>query len=66
MGSGNSDDSADSADSGDGTRPVVFTNGFTLSPYAETGGPGGNIKHPPRALWHASPGSAASPDALLD
>jgi error-prone DNA polymerase len=55
------------ADSGDpardaGTRPVVFANGFTLSPYAETGGPGGSIKRPPRTLWHASPGSAGSPD----
>jgi error-prone DNA polymerase len=59
-------DSDDPADSGDGTRPVVFANGFTLSPYAETGGPGGNIKHPPRTLWHASPGSTASPGALLD
>ena len=51
------------ADSGDATRPVVFGNGFTLSPYAETGGPGGSIKHPPRTLWHASPGSAATPGA---
>jgi error-prone DNA polymerase len=50
------------AESGDGTRPVVFANGFTLSPYAETGGPGGSIKHPPRTLWHASPGSTATPD----
>ena len=56
--------SGDPADSGDGTRPFVFANGFALSPYAETGGPGGNIKHPPRTLWHASPGSTASPDAL--
>jgi error-prone DNA polymerase len=59
-------DADNSADSGDGTRPVVFANGFTLSPYAETGGPGGNLKHPPRTFWHASPGSSASPDALLD
>jgi len=44
------------------TRPVVFANGFTLSPYAETGAPGGSIKRPPRTLWHASPGSAGSPD----
>ncbi len=50
-------DGATPADSGDGTRPVVFANGFTLSPYAETGGPGGSIKQPPRTLWHASPGS---------
>ena len=39
--------------------PVVFANGFVLSPYAETGGPGGNLKTPPRNLWHASPGSTA-------
>ena len=39
-------------------RPLVFANGFTLSPYAETGAPGGNLKNPPRTLWHASPGSA--------
>jgi error-prone DNA polymerase len=54
---------ADSAGSGDSTRPVVFGNGFTLSPYAETGGPGGSPKQPPRALWHASPGSASTPGA---
>ena len=41
-------------------RPVVFANGFTLSPYAETGAPGGNLKNPPRTLWHASPGSAGT------
>jgi error-prone DNA polymerase len=45
-----------------GTRPVVFANGFTLSPYAETGSPGGSPRHPPRTLWHASPGSSGDPD----
>jgi error-prone DNA polymerase len=50
----------------DSARPVTFANGFTLSPYAETGGPGGNLKHPPRTLWHASPGSTTTPDALPD
>jgi error-prone DNA polymerase len=45
-----------------GTRPVVFANGFTLSPYAETGSPGGSLKHPPRPLWHASPGSSGGTD----
>ena len=54
----------DTADLGESTRPVVFANGFTLSPYAETGGPGGSIKHPPRTLWHASPGSASLLDGL--
>ena len=43
--------------------PGPFANGFVLSPYAETGGPGGNLKTPPRTLWHASPGSTASPEA---
>ena len=53
---------ANRADSGEDTHPFVFANGFTLSPYAETGGPGGSLKHPPRTLWHASPGSTASLD----
>ncbi len=39
---------------------MVFANGFTLSPYAETGAPGGNLKNPPRTLWHASPGSSGT------
>jgi error-prone DNA polymerase len=42
-------------------RRVVFANGFTLSPYAETGAPGGSLKTPPRTLWHASPGSTSTP-----
>jgi error-prone DNA polymerase len=42
-------------------RPLTFANGFVLSPYAETGAPGGNLKHPSRPLWHASPGSPGSP-----
>lgn len=44
---------------------IVYSNGFTLSPYAETGSPGGQVKDPPRRLWHASPGSpdgAGKPD----
>ena len=45
----------------DPARPHVFANGFVLSPYAETGGPGGSLKYPSRTLWHASPGSAAPP-----
>jgi error-prone DNA polymerase len=43
-------------------RALVFDNGFVLSPYAETGGPGGNPKNPPRTLWHASPGSTHTPN----
>src|SRR5262249_11954464 len=45
-----------------GTRPVIFANGFTLSPYAETGAPGGSLKHPLRPRWHASPGSSGGVD----
>jgi error-prone DNA polymerase len=48
---------ADPAGGGSSARPVVFPNGFTLSPYAETGTPGSSLKNPPRILWHASPGS---------
>jgi error-prone DNA polymerase len=58
---GTAADPGNQAHSGEGTNPFVFANGFSLSPYAETGGPGGNLKHPPRTLWHASPGSAGSP-----
>ena len=37
---------------------IVYSTGFTLSPYAETGSAGGAVKDPPRKLWHASPGSS--------
>ena len=39
---------------------TIFFNGFALSPYAETGGPGGPVKAAPRNLWHASPGSSGT------
>ena len=55
---GDADPSKDRDDAS--ARPLVFANGFTLSPYAETGAPGGNLKNPPRTLWHASPGSSGS------
>ena len=42
--------------------PVTFANGFVLCLYAETGGPRSNLKHPPRNLWLASPGSTATPN----
>jgi error-prone DNA polymerase len=42
----------------------VFANGFTLSPYAETGGPGPAPKNL-RIFWHASPGSSGSPPDSL-
>jgi error-prone DNA polymerase len=49
-----------------GPAKIIYPNGFTLSPYAETGAPGGRVKDPPRLLWHASPGSpgglASGPD----
>jgi error-prone DNA polymerase len=41
-----------------GPEQIIFPNGFALSPYAETGTPGGRVKDPPRLLWHASPGSS--------
>ncbi|MBO0784428.1 MAG: DNA polymerase III subunit alpha, partial [Actinobacteria bacterium] len=41
-----------------GVPAVTLANGFTLSPYAETGAPGAAIKDAPRKLWHASPGSS--------
>ena len=34
------------ASPGGPARPVIFGNGFILSPYAETGAPGGNLKNP--------------------
>jgi error-prone DNA polymerase len=51
------------ANSGEETRPVIFANGFTLSPYAETGGPGPGPKNL-RTFWHASPGSSGNPAPL--
>ena len=53
--------STDRSEDSESTRPLVFANGFALSPYAETGAPGGSIKSPPRTLWHASPGSTNTP-----
>ncbi len=41
-----------------GLGPAVYPTGFRLSPYAETGSPGGTLKDAPRTLWHASPGSS--------
>jgi error-prone DNA polymerase len=55
------DDEAGPSKDGASTRPLVFANGFALSPYAETGAPGGGLKTPPRTLWHASPGSTQTP-----
>ena len=53
--------SEDADETTESARPVVFGNGFVLSPYAETGSPGGSLKNPPRNLWHASPGSTDTP-----
>lgn len=39
---------------------TLYPNGFALSRYAETGPPGGGLKNPSRALWHASPGSTGA------
>jgi error-prone DNA polymerase len=41
-----------------GLAKIIYPNGFALSPFAETGSPGGGMKDPPRMLWHASPGSS--------
>jgi error-prone DNA polymerase len=47
---------------GTGTsHAVIFANGFAMSRYAETGSPGAPLKHAPRSVWHASPGSAGLP-----
>jgi error-prone DNA polymerase len=43
---------------GPGLNKARYVSGFLLSPYAETGSPGGGVKDPPRKLWHASPGSS--------
>jgi len=43
---------------GEASPKATYPNGFILSPYAETGSPGGALKDPPRTLWHASPGSS--------
>ncbi len=42
----------------DHARPTVFANGFTLSPYAETGAPGGRPTYPSRHLWHPEAGAS--------
>jgi error-prone DNA polymerase len=47
-------------------RPVVYGTGFTLSPWAETGGPGAPLKHAPRDFWHASPGSSGDTSSADD
>jgi error-prone DNA polymerase len=46
---------------GNGPSKIIYPNGFILSPFAETGSPGGLLKDPPRRLWHASPGSSGTP-----
>ncbi|MEU6039165.1 DNA polymerase III subunit alpha [Actinomadura sp. NPDC047616] len=39
-------------------RRIVYANGFALSPYADIGHAGGDVKRPPARLWHASGGSS--------
>ena len=48
------------------SHAVVFGNGFAMSRYAETGAPGAPLKIPPRAVWHASPGSSGAGAAISD
>ncbi len=55
---------------GDGTRAggmgqrrvLVHPSGFRMSPYADVGTPGEDVKKgtPPRKLWHSSPGSSGA------
>jgi error-prone DNA polymerase len=40
-----------------GGTPVVYANGYRLSPYSDITPNDGAVKHPPRKLWHASGGS---------
>jgi error-prone DNA polymerase len=49
-----------------GSHTVVFSNGFAMSRYAETGAPGAPAKHASRNLWHASPGSSGQVDSGSD
>ncbi|MFI5098997.1 MAG: DNA polymerase III subunit alpha, partial [Actinomycetes bacterium] len=56
--------------SGEGTRAggmgqrrvLVHPSGFRMSPYADVGTPGEDVKKgtPPRKLWHSSPGSSGA------
>jgi error-prone DNA polymerase len=55
----------DAAATANPAQPAVFGTGFMLSPWAETGSPGAPMKAPPRALWHASPGSSGSSDPMM-
>ena len=43
---------------GPGGAPITYANGYRISPYADVAPAGGAVKHPPRALWHASGGSS--------
>ena len=56
---------ARAADPAGGTAPaavpVLFANGFALSPYAETGSPGGSPKNPPRTLFAPGADFAGGP-----
>ncbi|HEU5157827.1 MAG TPA: DNA polymerase III subunit alpha [Streptosporangiaceae bacterium] len=50
-----------------GGAPITYANGYRISPYADVAPAGGAVKHPPRALWHASGGSSGGfgrPDDL--
>jgi len=64
---GGSRDGGQGALAGGGpSHAVVFGNGFAMSRYAETGAPGAPLKTPPRAVWHASPGSSGMGDSMPD
>ena len=53
------------AAAGQAVSKIVYSTGFRLSPYAETGSAGGSVKDAPRKLWHASPGSSGGWTAEL-
>ncbi len=53
------------AAAGQAASKIVYSTGFRLSPYAETGSAGGSVKDAPRKLWHASPGSSGGWTAEL-
>ena len=44
--------------------PVIYANGFRLSPYADITPTDGAVKNPPSKLWHASGGSSGGIDRI--
>ena len=44
--------------------PIVYANGYRLSPYADITPTDGAVKNPPRKLWHTSGGSSGGIDQI--